>query len=448
MAKKIKKRFLIFLILFVIVAAFVVGTTIHKRLTCLKFELNEAGNSYILVGYDESGIPSEVEIPATYKDLPVTEIADRALHSAPINQVTIPSTITIIGKSAFAGSGLTQIEIPDSVRIIDSSAFENCSSLSNVIIGEGVEKIGDEAFLLCANDMNVTLGNNVTSIGEGAFVGCAFNEYKGNKYLGSAKIEGQEANPYYALITGYTNPTIHPSTRIIADHAFEGSSITSVEIPDSVTHIGESSFYSYQLEYVKLGSNLLSIGKSAFFSQKLTSISIPKGVKFIGAGAFICPEDLRGLSIYYEGTLEDWCHVTLESSLYSSKLVWNEDARKWVTVETTVYIEGYNADKIVVPESIFEIKKNTFISNKSLKYIVIHESVLSIEKEAFPNNTTIYYMGNKADWAKITIPNNAYDKNPIFYYSEELPTDNLDSYWHYNDFGEIVLWETDDAQND
>ena len=52
-----------------------------------------------------------------------------------LTSVTIPSSVTSIGWSAFSGcSGLTSVTIPSSVTSIGDSAFEGCSGLTSVYV--------------------------------------------------------------------------------------------------------------------------------------------------------------------------------------------------------------------------------------------------------------------------------------------------------------------------
>ena len=65
-------------------------------------------------------------------------------------------------------------------------------------------------------------------------------------------------------------------------------SLTSVNIPDSLTSIGEEAFYSCSnLESVILGDTLLTIGRKAFYyCSKLATIDIPDKVTSIGNSAY------------------------------------------------------------------------------------------------------------------------------------------------------------------
>ncbi|MCD7797185.1 MAG: leucine-rich repeat domain-containing protein [Clostridiales bacterium] len=60
---------------------------------------------------------------------------------------TIREGTTLIADYAFAGSSISSITIPDSVTIIGKSAFRYCTSLSNIILPDNITSIGSEAFI-------------------------------------------------------------------------------------------------------------------------------------------------------------------------------------------------------------------------------------------------------------------------------------------------------------
>jgi hypothetical protein len=56
-----------------------------------------------------------------------------------LQNITIPNSVTSIGKGAFYGcESLQSIDIPSSVTSIGDNAFLGCSSLQNLSIPEGV----------------------------------------------------------------------------------------------------------------------------------------------------------------------------------------------------------------------------------------------------------------------------------------------------------------------
>ena len=104
--------------------------------------------------------------------------------------------------------------------------------------------------------------------------------------------------------TGLTSVSIPNSVTSIGEFAFANcTGLTSVSIPNSVTSIGRSVFYGCTgLTSVNIGSGVTSIGVAAFFSCiGLTSVNIPDSVTSIGSDAF---NGCTGLtSIYFRGDM-------------------------------------------------------------------------------------------------------------------------------------------------
>ena len=136
-----------------------------------------------------------------------------------------------IGMGAFSGcEALTWLEIPAHVGYVDESAFKDCTALEEVCflsddsVTSSCLEIGGGAFRGCEALGSVSFDDrpydpendiwNDISIGESAFEGC---ENLTDLYLG----EGVEG---------------------IGEYAFYGIGIESLEVPASVTHIGNYAF--------------------------------------------------------------------------------------------------------------------------------------------------------------------------------------------------------------
>ena len=72
----------------------------------------------------------------------------------------------------------------------------------------------------------------------------------------------------------------------IGEWAFADNQLTSVTIPNSVTHIGDEAFAWNKLTSVAIPNSVTYIGDYAFFRNQLTSVTIPNSVTHIGAWAF------------------------------------------------------------------------------------------------------------------------------------------------------------------
>ena len=89
--------------------------------------------------------------------------------------------------------------------------------------------------------------------------------------------------------SGLTSVTIPNSVTSIEDGAFWGcSSLTSVTIPNSITSIEDNAFWGCSgLTSITIPNSVTSIGKSAFYNcVNLTSVTIPNSVTSIGDEAF------------------------------------------------------------------------------------------------------------------------------------------------------------------
>ena len=99
----------------------------------LKYTLNADGVSYSVTGIGTC-TDTNIIIPSTYKNLPVTTIGDRAFYSrTSLTSVVIPDSVTTIGDRAFWGCEiLTSVVIGNSVTTIGDGAFDPCRSLTSV----------------------------------------------------------------------------------------------------------------------------------------------------------------------------------------------------------------------------------------------------------------------------------------------------------------------------
>ena len=199
-----------------------------------------------------------------------------------LTNVDLPQSVTVISFHAFQGcSSLTSIELPQSVTVIDYGAFQGCSSLTSIDLPNSVTNIEDYAFYKCSSlkSIKIPQGINIYSY---AFKGCsklknieiieragysggisasAFEDCDnltvtvsaGVSLSGAFKtiveklvINGGESIPYGAFsdFTSLTSIEIPSSVTSIGDRAFEGcSSLASIVIPNSVTSMGYKVFW-------------------------------------------------------------------------------------------------------------------------------------------------------------------------------------------------------------
>lgn len=214
-----------------------------------KFVYNDLGDSFEFAGRGDS-TDAEIEIPAEHKGKPVTAIGNKALYynmlgsmlseeDVPaITSVTLPDTITKIGREAFANNRqLKSVNIPASVTSIGAGAFYECASLTSITLPDGLTEISEAAFFGCAALTSITIPESVTTIYPSAFEGC--------KSLTSVTLpSGITTIPEdcFADCTSLTTVNITGITAI-EDEAFEGCvALKELTIPTTLTTLGSQVF--------------------------------------------------------------------------------------------------------------------------------------------------------------------------------------------------------------
>ena len=212
------------------------------------------------------------------------------IHLNKIHSVTIPQSVTSIGKDAFTNCrGLNSLTIKDAAISIGDWAFAQCYSLSSLSLGKNIKTIGDHAFDDCRGLTSVTIPQSVTSIGQKAFNSCISLTTLsfGEKSFGE-NIETIGNDAFYYCIA-LKEVTIPQSVTSIGNDAFgQCHDLQSLTIKDAATSIGHRAFLGCtSLATISLGENIKTIGANAFNSCfGLTSVTIPENVTTIRPGTF------------------------------------------------------------------------------------------------------------------------------------------------------------------
>ena len=103
----------------------------------------------------------------------VTAFEDRCFYHCGLTSITIPSSVTSLGRACFKDCiGLTSITIPSSVTSLGGSCFWGCSGLTSITLPSSVTSLGDGCFWHCSGLTSITIPSSVTSLGEDCFINC------------------------------------------------------------------------------------------------------------------------------------------------------------------------------------------------------------------------------------------------------------------------------------
>lgn len=222
----------------------------------------------------------------------VNTIEKRAFYNCyNLTSLDIPNSVTIIEDETFYNcKNLTDVTLPNSLTTIGERAFSNCANLTSLNIPNSVTKIGNEAFSNCSSLISVDLNNSETTIEEDTFFGC-------NRFT---VINVQQDNLKYGSIEGVLykkNVEGNLSELTLCPKGKEGIFI----IPTFVTEIGEYAFYGCVLSGVEIPASVTKIGNQAFsYCHNLTSIDIPASVKKLGSYAFYHSECIEKVYCHWE----------------------------------------------------------------------------------------------------------------------------------------------------
>ncbi len=208
---------------------------------------------------------------------------------------TIPNSVTMIANGAFEDCKITSVIIPGSVTKIGERVFKNCKSLISVVVPNSITNIGYQAFWSCDSLASITIPSNVTNIGSEAFYGCSS--------LVSVDIPNCYVNEKaFSNCTSLKSITLAEGVTSIAYKEFLNCiSLSSIDMPSSLEKIGDCAFEKCEsLTTVDIPSDVVSIGEGygGSFAEctSLKSIIIPESVTHIISNTFLNHSD--ALAIY------------------------------------------------------------------------------------------------------------------------------------------------------
>lgn len=192
----------------------------------------------------------------------------------------------------------------------------------------------------------------------------------------------------------------------IGNHAFSGTGLKEIELPESLTTLDYNAFsYCASLSSVKIPGKVERISPYSFYKcSNLQKVELAEGIKFIDNQAFYYCDRLQSInfpstltSIGYEAFREtDLSEVNIPGSVEnigSNAFYRNKNLKKLtfgeglVNIEGTAFSECVSIDSIVCPSTLRTIGESAFYRCKNLKQISLNEGLINIKSYAFSGCT-------------------------------------------------------------
>ena len=129
----------------------------------------DLGNSLVTIGdYAFESIGSNVNtgLNVVFPNT-LSTIGEYAFTESGMSSITIPNSVTKIGKSCFINNTkLEKITIGNGCCELSEKIFSGCSALTSVVLNDGLEKISNYAFANCKSLESISIPGTVVQIGE------------------------------------------------------------------------------------------------------------------------------------------------------------------------------------------------------------------------------------------------------------------------------------------
>lgn len=309
---------------------------------------------------------------------------------------------SVIGKNAFKGCiSVEKVTIPKSVLTVSDSAFEGCSRLTDVTIA--AKTISTKAFAECTNLKTVEMEEGVTTIQGMAFANTPITTITVPSTLttaGTTKDGTIEKGPFAGTMIASVHgkaedstealegATILPGTTTIPNNLFLGcTSIIDVQIPETVTVIGQKAFNGCSsLKEISLPNSVTDVLQGAFANDaalvkvdmsQATSLKKWDKESFKGDTALtgVVLPSASGITAIPDGTFAG-C-----TSLAGENL---EIPKNIVTITANAFKES-GLKKLYIPNQVTTIGASAFEACKNLEDVHISNNITIINQNTFKN---------------------------------------------------------------
>ena len=371
-----------------------------------------------------------------------------------------------IGASAFGNCyALQSIELPASATDIDGSAFSGCT-LAEVVNPGGLENIPAAASVVIdAADSRLVTSGDFTFL----YIP-AEGETPAQAYL----VSYGGASGSVTLPSGFTAGEVRVDSYEIFAGAFAERTFNMITIPAAVTAVGSYAFYNTSVIGISFedASKCAEIASYAFagctamyFNSSMSDADGAyllnlDGFSVVGEYAFTQTTRLQKLFVGASVT-----EIGGRAFAYSAirTIGFAEERAEALTLASYAFAYMTSLQSVAAPghvtalppylfrcctrlasvslsEGVESIANYVFRDCSSLTSLVLPGSLTSFASSAFGYSSVgAYYLaGTEADAEGVSYPSAV--ANALYYYSEKDPISD-GNYWHYDESGNIAVWE-------
>ena len=219
------------------------------------------------------------------------------------------------------------VYVPEGIVSIGASAFWNNTYVKEVILSNTLERLGGDCFYYCTNLEKVTIPEKVSIMGNNPFAGCP-------------KLVLRNESPYFVLENG----VLYDKNKTNLIHYTISKSDKEFAVPDTVICLGKHCFFACgNLEKIIIPESVIRMENNPF--SGCTKLSV------------------ENHSPYHH---------------FENGVIYNK-------YKTTVIgcLNGTRIDRLVIPDTVTLISRNSFWNCKGIERIVISKNVNRIGYNPF-----------------------------------------------------------------
>jgi len=250
--------------------------------------------------------------------------------------------------------------------------------------------------LMVSADVNVSCGENVT---------CSLNEQT-LTVSGTGRMKDVQGSQWGTDRGSIINIVVKEGVTSIGTFAFSWlTNLTSVEMADTVTAIGDRAFFNCRaLKNVTFSKNILYIGHYAFAQcSSLSNVVLPDTVTTIGNATFFesglisvtIPASVTSIGNVAFGVCRSLTSISVEEGNTAFKSI-NGVLYNYNCTTLMQYPSGNSAGSFVIPDGVEVIEGHAFRENMHIALVIIPESVHLIQIRAFQACfylVSVFYQG-------------------------------------------------------